>query len=132
MEKFTAILEKARSLLLGNPARAIGYGAAVVIWLVVRLANELGVQFGELSFEASVAAAFAAITVLVTVIEGIRKFVYSPQTYIEDLADEWQAGHDAAHFEQMVIERMESMLANERPAVVPIGVMPPVKPGQEN
>lgn len=81
----TGILDKARDLLRGEPARAIGYGAAAVIYLVA-LAFE---RIPDMSPEDALVSATAAITVVAGVIETIRRFVYSPNTVseiVEELA----------------------------------------------
>lgn len=126
----SALLDKVSLLLKSEPARAIGYGAAVVIFLVVRVLNQRGyVQFAPMSFEDSIVAATAAITVIGTVVESIRKFVYSPQTYIEDLSDEFASGHNLAHFEEELHAAMQAQseaIRAEREAakttfVAPIG-----------
>lgn len=83
----SALLDKVSNILRSEPARAIGYGAAVVVFLVARVLGERGYVEFNLSFEESVLAAGAALTVVASVVESIRRFVYSPQTYIEDLAD---------------------------------------------
>lgn len=91
----SAILAKVSKLLETEPARAIGYGAAVVVYLAARVLSERGyVQF-NLSFEDSIIAAAAALTLVAGVVESIRRFVYSPMTYIEDLADERAAYEQA-------------------------------------
>ena len=95
------VLDRADRLLTSEPARMIGYGAAVVVYLVVRALGELkpglipAMGFGE-----SVGVAFSALATVVILIESIRRFVYSPLTYIEDLSDESQAAHEAAHLEE--------------------------------
>lgn len=78
-------LGKADVLLRGSPARAIGYGAAVIIWLV---ANAFDV-FPDMKFEDAVSAALVSISLLVTVIESIRYFVYAPAN-VEKLLDEYR------------------------------------------
>lgn len=104
----SAILAKVSQLLQTEPARAIGYGAAVVVYLVARVLSNRGyVQF-NLSFEDSIIAAAAALTLVAGVVESIRRFVYSPQTYIEDLADEFQLALEQGHFEAHAEEAMRA------------------------
>lgn len=81
-ERIASLLDAARRLLTGEPARLIGYGAAVVIVLVVAVANSLGfTQFGSnLSLESAVGLTTTALAVLVGLIETIRHYVYSPNT----------------------------------------------------
>lgn len=81
-----SILDKARGLLLQRePARAIGYGAALVIVGVVAVSNALGFsRFGEnISLEGALVAAGTATTTVVSIVEFIRKLVYSPATVAE-------------------------------------------------
>ncbi len=70
------LLEKISSMLVGEPARVIGYGAAVVIFLVARASGVIP----DVSFEQAVVNALAAVAVIASVIESIRHFVYSPPT----------------------------------------------------
>ncbi len=95
------ILDKMNVLLTTNPARSIGYGAAVVLWLVVAGLNQAGVtRFGtDLTFEQMLAMAFGILGTLTIVIEGIRRFVFAPMTFIEELSDEAMAAHESAHVE---------------------------------
>lgn len=75
-------LDVVEHALLGEPARFIGYGAAVVIVLVVALANQLGfTRFGaNIDLVTALGLAGGAIAAIVGVIESIRKFVFSPNT----------------------------------------------------
>ena len=120
----SAILAKVSQLLQTEPARAIGYGAAVVVYLVARVLSDRGyVQF-NLSFEDSIIAAAAALTLVAGVVESIRRFVYSPQTYIEDLADEFELAIQQGHFEAHAEDAMraafeEAMRAAEAEASQP-------------
>lgn len=70
------ILDTAHLLLKSSPVRAIGYGAAVVIWLVT---NAFGV-LPDLTWDQAVVAATSAIAILVTIVESIRSVVTSPTT----------------------------------------------------
>ena len=110
-ELLATVLAKADALLTSEPARMIGYGAAVVVFFTVKLLSDRGyIWTGPLTFEQSVGYAFAALAVTVSVIESIRRFVYSPQTFIEQLADEWANGHDEAHLEEMLHAHFQSVL----------------------
>ena len=70
------LLDQADALLKASPARAIGYGGAVVVYLVAKAIGRIP----DLSFEASVTLAFSVIPILVAFVETIRAFVYSPAT----------------------------------------------------
>jgi hypothetical protein len=108
----SALLAKVDSFLTTEPARLIGYGAAVVVFLVVQL---LGIVkpglLPALSFEDAIGDAFAAIATLVILVESIRRFVFSPQTYIENLSDEAQAAHEAAHLEEDMQKWLDAVRA---------------------
>lgn len=86
------LLDKVDSLLSGEPARAIGYGAALVIVGVSLASNALGfTRIPEVSLEGALAAAAIATTTVVTVIEGIRRSVYSPNsvdTIVAEVVDD--------------------------------------------
>lgn len=74
----TALLEKARGLLQGEPLRAIVYGAAVVVWLVTRIAQALHIgNFQVVNLDDALLVATAAATALT---ELVRRYVYSPAT----------------------------------------------------
>lgn len=79
----SGILDKARELLRGEPARAIGYGAAAVIYLVA-LATD---RIPDMTPDQALTAAVAAIGVIAGVIESIRSLVYSPAT-VDAILDE--------------------------------------------
>jgi hypothetical protein len=70
----SAILDKARAMLSGEPARAIGYGAAVVVYLVAKASGAIA----DVPLDQAVLQTTSAIAVVVSVIESIRRFVYSP------------------------------------------------------
>ena len=72
----SGILDKVRELLRGEPARAIGYGAAAIIYLVAYAFDAIP----DMTPEAALTAAVAAIGTLAGVIESIRSLVYSPAT----------------------------------------------------
>ena len=73
---FSAIIDKIYGLLQGEPARVIGYGAAVIIWIVAKAVGVIPDQ----TFDQAVATAFAELAVVVSIIETIRHIVYSPAT----------------------------------------------------
>jgi hypothetical protein len=75
------IAAKATSLLQGEPARFIFYGAALVVWAVVGIANLAGiVRFGpSISLTDALTDATLAGAALT---EMVRRFVYSPNTVI--------------------------------------------------
>lgn len=81
--KLGAVLDKVRDLLKGEPARLIGYGGAIVIYLV---ANAFG-RIPDMTFDQAVSAAVAAIAIIATFVETIRRYVYSPNTVSEILED---------------------------------------------
>lgn len=74
-----ALIAKATALLEGEPLRAIVYGAAVVVWLVVGIANAIGfAHFGPtISLTDAMVDATAAAAALT---EISRRFVFSPAT----------------------------------------------------
>lgn len=95
------LLDKADQLLTTEPARMIGYGAAIAIFLVLRVVGEVRPGLVPvMSFEETIGLAFTALATVTILVESIRRFVYSPLTYIEDLSDESQAAHEAAHLEE--------------------------------
>jgi hypothetical protein len=70
------VLDGARNLLTGEPARVIGYGAAVVIYLVAQAVGTIPDQ----TFDEAILSAGAALAVIASVVETIRRYVYSPNT----------------------------------------------------
>lgn len=76
------ILDKAANILTGEPARAIGYGAALIIYLVAKASGQIADQTPD----QALISATAGIASVVGVIESIRHFVYSPNT-VNDLRD---------------------------------------------
>lgn len=95
------VLDKLRELLTTEPARLIGYGFALTIYLILRLLESHGfLAFPDATFEQVVTLVFTTMASLVIIVESIRRFVYSPQTYIEDLSDEAAAAHELAHLEE--------------------------------
>jgi len=83
------ILAKADDLLKGEVARAIGYGAALVVVLVVAISNAVGfTRFGDnIDITTALVGVGAAITMLVTLIESIRRYVFSANTVAAIQAD---------------------------------------------
>jgi len=77
LAKLTDLLAKIDDLLSGEPARFIGYGAAIVIVGVVALANALGfTRLGaDISLTDALTLAGVAIAFIVPAIETIRHFV---------------------------------------------------------
>lgn len=71
MDRITGILDAARGLLQGEPLRAIGYGAGVVIYLVARASGSIP----DLSIDQALIQAAAGAAVLVSVIEFARRHV---------------------------------------------------------
>ena len=120
-----AILDKVDKLLTTEPARLIGYGAAGVVFIVLKVCEAKGLTlFPQASFDEVLGVAFTAIATTVILVESIRRFVFSPQTYIEDLADESQAAHEAAHLEedmQRLIAAAQAQQAKPRTRTVTVG-----------
>ena len=78
-----SLLERADHLLTGEPARLIGYGATAVVCGVVLISNALGfTKFGSVDPVTAFGVVTAALTTVVTVIESIRRSVYSPNTVV--------------------------------------------------
>lgn len=82
MDRLKAILlwlrDTTERLLQGEPLRMIVQGAAVVIWLVTRILETLGVGTIEVvSLDQALLIAWAAATALT---EALRRWVYSPAT----------------------------------------------------
>lgn len=71
MPSLSDILDKAKELLKGEPARAIGYGAAAIIYLVAYAFDAIP----DMTPDAALLAATGAIATLATVIESIRSLV---------------------------------------------------------
>lgn len=70
------LVEAANRLLQGSPARAIGYGAAVVMYLVALALDRIP----DMTFDQAVTSAVTAVTILVGIVEAIRHYVFSPAT----------------------------------------------------
>jgi hypothetical protein len=67
----TDLLDKASALLKDEPARVIGYGAAVIVFLVAKASGSIE----DIPFDQTVVMATAAIATVTTVIETIRHLV---------------------------------------------------------
>lgn len=65
------LLAKASDLLKGEPARVIGYGAAVIVYIAAKALNVIPDQ----SFDQSIALTVSAIALVGTVVESIRHLV---------------------------------------------------------
>lgn len=76
MDKIKALLAQVDTLLHGEPARAIGYGAAVIIYIVAKASG----KFPDVSLDSALVSAGTALAAVVGVVETIRHFVYSPNT----------------------------------------------------
>lgn len=75
-DRLRGLLDSARRLLTGEPARVIGYGAAVVIYLVAKALGSIPDQ----SFDVAILSATAGAAVVASVVETIRHYVFSPNT----------------------------------------------------
>lgn len=93
MDTITALLERARGLLQGDPARVITFGAVAVVWLVTHIGFALGLLHQPPSFDAILAVVTAAILALN---EGIRMFTFSPASVAVIQATAAAAGAQAA------------------------------------
>lgn len=65
------IVDRIRRLLTGEPLRAIGYGAGVIIWIVAGLSGRIP----DVPIEQAVMQAGAASALLASVIETARRYV---------------------------------------------------------
>ena len=112
-----AILDKVDTLLKTEPARLIGYGAAVVVVLAAQVIGHFkpGV-LPNIGFDEALGLTAAAITFMVVVVEAIRRAVYSPQTFIEELSDEWKSGHESAHAEEDAQRLLDEFMARRQAA----------------
>lgn len=70
------VVDGARNLLTGEPVRAIGYGAAAIIYLVARASGSIE----DVTPEEALVQAGAAVAIVAGVVESIRRVVYSPNT----------------------------------------------------
>lgn len=67
----TDILDKARALLAGEPARAIGYGAGVIVYLVARASGSID----DIPLDDALVLTAGYVVTVAGVIESIRRFV---------------------------------------------------------
>lgn len=83
------LLDKAEDLLTQRePARAIGYGAALVIVGVSLASNALGfTRIPDIDLPTALGLATAGIGTVVAAVEGIRKFVFAPATVDSIIAE---------------------------------------------
>jgi hypothetical protein len=70
------LIDKVEQLLQGETLRAIGYGGAVVVYLVAKAVGSIP----DVPFEQAVTQAIAATGVIGAFVESARHFVYSPAT----------------------------------------------------
>ena len=126
METIRKVLDKIEELLTTEPARMIGYGAGVVIFLVLQVLNARGITIlgPAVPFDQALATAGVVIAILVALVESIRRAVYSPQTFIEELSDAaikaYADGHVDAHQEEADARAVDVPQKYE----VPVGVVP--------
>lgn len=85
----TDILDKARDLLAGEPARAIGYGAGVIVYLVARALGSIP----DVPFEDALILTAGYVVTIGAVIESIRRYVYSAPT-VDALVEEEHDIHE--------------------------------------
>lgn len=76
MSKLAGILDKAQELLQGEPLRAIGYGAGVIVYFVARASG----RFEDIPLDDAIILTGTAATTLIGVIETARRFVFSANT----------------------------------------------------
>ena len=76
LDLLTGLLDKVEGILQGEPARAIGYGGAAIIYLVAKAVGAIPDQTPE----QALVEAGSAIAVVASFVESIRHFVYSPAT----------------------------------------------------
>ena len=82
------VLDAARELLKGEPLRAIGYGAGVVIFLVTNASG----RFEDVPLDTAITLAAGAATTLIGIIETARRFVYSFNTVTVIAAEAAETG----------------------------------------
>jgi hypothetical protein len=134
MEQFHRLLDTLDRLLTTEPARLIGYGAAVVITLVVAFLNSQGItRFGaDLTFDQSLGLAFAAITTVTLVVESLRRFVYAPATVATEANDSHVAGHEHAEDELLpLIDKLVAHIKATQPEPQPETIRVPVAPAPD-
>ena len=70
-DKIGSVLDTVRGLLQGEPLRAIGYGAGVIVWIVAAISGRIP----DVPIEQAVVQAGAAAAVLASIIETARRYV---------------------------------------------------------
>jgi len=70
------VLDKVEDIINGEPARVIGYGGAVIIYLVAKAVRFIPDQTPEMALT----QAGSALLFVGTLVESIRHSVYSPNT----------------------------------------------------
>lgn len=70
------IVDQVEKLLQGETARVIGYGAGIVIYLVAKAVQAIP----DMPFDQAVLQAGAAATMVISIVEAIRHYVFSPAT----------------------------------------------------
>lgn len=78
-----SLADSARNILAGEPARAIGYGGAAVVYLVARASGSIP----DVTVEEALVQATAAIAIVAALVESVRRVVYSPNT-VDAIIDE--------------------------------------------
>jgi hypothetical protein len=88
IDQLSAIADKARALLQGEPLRAITWGAIVVVYLVVHAASAFGfVHTPPASLQVISEAVLVAIAAIVALLsEFSRQYVWSPASVAHLLA----------------------------------------------
>lgn len=76
MDIIRKLLDLASGLLQGEPARAIGYGAAVVVYFVARASGQLD----DIPLDQALILTAGYVATIAGVVESIRRVVYSPAT----------------------------------------------------
>ncbi|HEY6014588.1 MAG TPA: hypothetical protein VIU37_11285 [Candidatus Limnocylindrales bacterium] len=71
MDRFAAFLDAVRGTLKGEPLRAIGYGAGVIIYLVAKASGKIP----DVSIDEAILQAGAAAALLASVVETARRYV---------------------------------------------------------
>jgi hypothetical protein len=131
-----AVLDKVRALLASEPARMIGYGSALVVVAVVWVIGQ--VRPGLLppvDFNSALAASFTALAFVTIVVENIRRFVYSPTTYVNDLTEESNRAHEEAHLEEEItraLQARQEQRDRQQATIVPVAPAPEPNPDRQN
>lgn len=71
IDKIKALADSVSASLSGEPARVIGYGSAVVIYIVAKASGKIA----DVSFDVAISQAAAAIVLVGGVVETIRRYV---------------------------------------------------------